>query len=367
LAERIALYDLTQASLADLLASWGEPRFRADQVWRWLYRSLAADFGAMGNLPTSLRARLEQEAVISPLTPIAEQASATGETRKVLFRLADGNTIETVLMLYHDRRTVCVSTQAGCGMGCTFCATGQGGLARNLTSGEIVAQVLHFGREIQRATIHEAQVLGRKADLDAHPVTNIVLMGMGEPLANYAATWQAIETLTDARGYNLGARRITLSTVGLVPGIRRMAAEELPINLAVSLHAANDELRDRLVPANQRYPLADLIAAVQAYAQKTRRRVTIEYALIAGVNDSTGQARQLAELLQGLLCHVNVIPLNPTPGSSMRPSAREQVHAFRDELEEAGTPVTVRVRRGIDIQAWCGQLCQQQSEAKGIS
>jgi 23S rRNA (adenine2503-C2)-methyltransferase len=362
MVERVALYDLTHKELADLLATWGEPRFRADQVWRWLYKSLAADFETMGNLPAPLRARLNQGAVISPLTPVAEQVSSSGETRKVLFRLADGNTIETVLMLYHDRRTVCVSTQVGCGMGCTFCATGQGGLARNLTSGEILAQVLQYGSEIQQTSIREAQALGVKANLDVQPVTNIVLMGMGEPLANYAATWQAIETMTDDGGYNLGARRITLSTVGLVPGIQRLTEEEIPINLAVSLHAASDELRDQLVPLNLRYPLADLLAAVQAHIQKTGRRVTVEYALIAGLNDNVDQARQLASLLAGLLCHVNIIPLNPTPGSPLRPSAREQVHAFRDELEGAGIPVTVRVRRGIDIEAGCGQLRQQQSD-----
>jgi 23S rRNA (adenine2503-C2)-methyltransferase len=246
-------------------------------------------------------------------------------------------------------------------MGCIFCATGQGGLARNLSAGEIVAQVLHFAREIRAAEIKEAQEAGRVAKLDVHPVTNIVLMGMGEPLANFAATWQAIETLTDARGYDLGARRITLSTVGLVPGIRRLAEEGLPINLAISLHAADDELRNKLVPINRRYPLADLMAAVQDYADETRRRVTIEVALIDGINDAPHQARQLAGLLRGLLCHVNLIPLNPTPGSPLQPSPRERVAAFRDELEGAGIPTTVRMRRGIDIEAGCGQLRQRRA------
>ena len=364
MADRVALYDLTYDQLIDLLTGWGEPRFRADQLWRWLYHSLAGDLAVMDNLPAELRARLAAEtgdARLSLLIPLTDQASANGQTRKVLFRLRDGHTIESVLMRYHDRRTACISTQAGCGMGCTFCATGQGGLARNLSAGEIVAQVVHFAREIRATEIEQAKTLEKRTALVAHPITNIVLMGMGEPLANYLATWQAIETLTDDRGYNLGARRITLSTVGLVPGIRRLALEGVPINLAVSLHAADDELRDQLVPINRRYPLAELMAAVRDYVEKTGRRVSIEYALIAGVNDASDQARQLVGVLQGLLCHVNLIPLNPTPGSPLRPSPRERVEAFRDELEAAGIPTTVRMRRGIDIEAGCGQLRQRQN------
>ena len=358
--DRTALLDLTYDQLSQLLITWGEPRFRADQVWHWLYRSLADDYQAMSNLPAALRERLAAETDLKLLAPLAQQESASGQTRKMLFRLRDGNTIESVLMQYHDRRTVCISTQAGCGMGCTFCATGQGGLARNLSAGEIVAQVLHFAREIRESDIEQATAQGYRADTLEHPITNVVLMGMGEPLANYEATWQAIETLVDARGYNLGVRRITLSTVGLVPGIRRLAAEGLPINLAVSLHAADDGLRNQLVPANRRYPLADLMAAVRHYVERTKRRVTIEYALIDGLNDTVDQARELAGLLQGLLCHVNLIPLNPTPGSPLRPSPHEQVSAFRDELERLRIPTTVRMRRGIDIEAGCGQLRQRE-------
>lgn len=359
MAKRLALYDLTHGQLTDLLLGWGEPRFRADQVWHWLYQSLAGDFEGMANLPTSLRERLAAETDLVLLTPLGSEESASGQTRKVLFRLGDGATIESVLMLYQDRRTACISTQVGCAMGCTFCATGQGGLARNLSAGEIVAQVTHLAREIREEQIQQAAAAGDRADLDAHPVTNIVLMGMGEPLANYAATWQAIKTLTDSRGYHLGARRITLSTVGLIPGIKRLAEEGLPINLAVSLHAADDELRNELVPINKRYPLADLMAATQHYVAKTGRRVTIEYALIAGVNDSPEQARRLSSLLESLLCHVNLIPLNPTPDSPLRPSPRERVGAFQDELVRSGIPTTVRMRRGIDIQAGCGQLRQR--------
>ena len=363
--ERPALYDLTYAQLSEMLTSWGEPRFRADQVWRWLYRSLVRDVGAMANLPSTLRARLAAETDLALLTPLTEQASASGQTRKVLFHLRDANTVESVLMHYHGRQTACISTQVGCAMGCVFCATGQGGLVRNLSAGEIVAQVIHFAaaRRDQEAEIEQT---ARVDPVSAQPVSNVVLMGMGEPLANYAATWQAVETLTDARGYHLGARRITLSTVGLVPGIRRLTEQELPINLAVSLHAPDDDLRRQLVPVSERYPLAELMAAIRDYVESTRRRVTIEYALIAGVNDAPRQARQLAELLRGLLClagpapHVNLIPLNPTPDSSLRPSPRERVNAFHAALEEAGIPTTVRVRRGIDIEAGCGQLRQQQ-------
>jgi 23S rRNA (adenine2503-C2)-methyltransferase len=365
MAERLALYDLTYDQLAELLAGWGEPRFRSDQVWRWLYQSMVRDFASMGNLPATLQERLARETDLALLTPQAEEVSATGQTRKVLFRLRDGNTIESVLMRYEDRQTACISTQVGCGMGCTFCATGQGGLARNLSAGEIVAQVIHFARALREVEIDSAQARGQRATLSPHPVTNVVLMGMGEPLANYEATWHAIETLTDSRGYNLGARRITLSTVGLVPGIRRMVEEGLrnggraPVNLAVSLHAADDDLRNQLVPVNRRYPLAELMTAVRAYVEYTRRRVTIEHALIAGVNDGPHQARQLAELLDGLLCHVNLIPLNPTAGTELQPSPRERVDAFRDELLGAGIPTTVRLRRGIDIEAGCGQLRQR--------
>jgi 23S rRNA (adenine2503-C2)-methyltransferase len=360
--DRIALYDLTYRQLSELLTGWGEPRFRADQVWHWLYRSLAGDFESMGNIPKALRERLSAETDLQLLTPLTELESASGQTSKVLFRLRDGNTIESVLMRYHDRRTACISTQVGCGMGCVFCATGQGGLARNLSAGEIVGQVIYLAREIRRAQLEQAMVQTDRSQIAVHPVSNIVLMGMGEPLANWAPTRQAIETLTDSRGYNLGARRITLSTVGLVPGIRRMAQEGLSINLAVSLHAPNDELRNQLVPVNQHYSLADLMSVVREYGQKTGRRITFEYALIAGVNDSLEQARDLAALLGGLLCHVNLIPLNPTPGSALRPSPREQVDAFCDVLEAAGIPTTVRMRRGIGIEAGCGQLRQRRAD-----
>jgi 23S rRNA (adenine2503-C2)-methyltransferase len=244
-------------------------------------------------------------------------------------------------MRYEQRQTLCISTQAGCAMACPFCATGQMGFMRNLTAGEIVAQVLYYAQQL---------------DQEAKRVTNIVFMGMGEPLANYAETWQAIRRLNDPAGFNLGARHMTLSTVGLVPAIRRMSKEPEQVGLAVSLHAPTDELRNRIVPINRRYPLAMLMQAVRDYVATTHRRVTFEYALMDRLNDSDSQADQFAELVQGLLCHVNLIPLNPTPNSPWSGSPDERVYAFRDRLTAAGIPTTVRLRRGIDIAAGCGQL-----------
>ena len=338
---KTSLLDLTYDQLEELLASWGEPSYRADQLWGWMYRSLAADFEEMTNLPKGLRARLAEETLLQGLKPVAERISADGLTRKVLFALRDGQTIESVLMLYERRRTVCISTQVGCPIGCPFCATGQSGFVRNLTPGEIVEQVLYFARSLKA---------------EGEKLTNVVLMGMGEPFLNYEATWQAIETLNHHRGFNLGARRITISTVGIVPGIERLARERLQVNLAVSLHAPTDRLRNKLVPVNRRYGLARLLAACRYYVAQTGRRISFEYALMDGVNDSREQAQRLAGLLKGLLCHVNLIPLNPTAEAPYRPSPRERVMAFQAELIRLGIRTTVRLRRGLDIEAGCGQL-----------
>jgi len=347
--DKIALLDLPRAQLRELLISWGEPSFRADQVWGWLYRSLVSDFDQMRNLPKELRARLGKAAYLQALTPLAERVSADGLTCKVLFALRDGETIESVFMRYERRRTVCVSTQVGCPIGCPFCATGQSGFTRNLTSGEIVEQVMYFARQ----WIGEQ---GPRTKDQGPGISNVVLMGMGEPLLNYEATWQAIETLNDARGFGLGARRITLSTAGVVPGIQRLSREKLQIGLAVSLHAPSDRLRDKLVPLNRRYPLHQLMAACRDYEQNTGRRVTFEYALMEGINDSLEQARRLRRLLEGVTCHVNLIPLNPTVESPYQPSSRKMALAFQRELERHKIPTTMRVGRGVDIQAGCGQL-----------
>jgi 23S rRNA (adenine2503-C2)-methyltransferase len=327
--------------LSDLVLSLGEPSYRVDQVYGWLYQSLVTRVDEMLNLPKPMRQRLEQMADLRRLIPLEETSSASGLTRKVLFGLPDGETIESVLMLYDQRQTVCLSTQVGCPVGCPFCATGQSGYVRNLTSGEIVEQVLYFARQLRESE---------------QRVSNVVFMGMGEPLLNYDATWQAVETLTDSRGYNLGARRITISTAGAVPGINRLAEDGPQVGLAVSLHAPTDELRRTLVPLARRYPLSELLSACRSYVEHTGRRVTFEYALLHDVNDSLQQARQLAHLLSGLQCHVNLIPLNPTADCPWQPSAQDRVLAFHGELQRLSISSTIRMRRGIDIDAGCGQL-----------
>ncbi|WP_376791952.1 23S rRNA (adenine(2503)-C(2))-methyltransferase RlmN [Thermoflexus sp.] len=335
------LLDLSLEELQEIMAGWGEPSYRARQIWGWIYRRGATTFEAMTDLPKALRARLSEAFTISTLRPLAERVSQDGWTRKWLFALHDGAEVEAVLMEYTDRRTACVSTQAGCAMGCTFCATGQMGLLRNLTTGEIVEQVLWIARW-----------------LAAHGerLTHVVFMGMGEPFANYANTAKALRLLIHPDGFHLGQRRITVSTVGIVPGIRRFAQEGWEINLAISLHAATDDLRNRLVPINRVYPLHALMEAVRDYIEQTRRRVTFEWVMIQGVNDTPEQAEALVERIQGMLAHVNLIPLNPTPGFPEEASPPERIEAFRRILEKAGIPCTVRVRRGIDVAAGCGQL-----------
>jgi 23S rRNA (adenine2503-C2)-methyltransferase len=339
--EKVALLDLTYSQLHQLLQSFGEPPYRTHQLYGWLYASLAADFAGMHNLPRATRERLAQTADISTLTPLQEIVSPDGLTSKTLFALSDGETIESVLMLYDERNTVCLSTQVGCPLGCLFCATGQSGFTRNLTTGEIIAQALYFARALKE---------------EERTITNVVFMGMGEPFLNYEATWQAIETLADARGHNLGARRFTISTSGVVPGIERLTRENLQVGLAVSLHAADDDLRNNLVPLNRRYPLNELLEACRKYVKRTGRRVTFEYALAQSINDSLSQADRLAGLLGGLLCHVNLIPLNPVPGSSWRASSVQRARTFHEELGRLGISSTVRLRRGTEIEAGCGQL-----------
>ncbi|GIK72939.1 MAG: putative dual-specificity RNA methyltransferase RlmN [Chloroflexota bacterium] len=337
--------------LAQFLADLGEPHFRARQVWEWMYKRYVSDFDAMSNLPKALRTKLADIATVAPLTLVTEVVSRDRDTFKALFQLPDGQTIEAVLMLYDERRTLCISSQAGCAMGCTFCATAQGGLARNLTPGEIVAQVLYFARYLADPALPPDTAAERPTT-----VTNIVLMGMGEPLHNYANVWKALRRLTDVDAFGLGARHITLSTVGLAPMIDRMADEGLQIGLAVSLHAPNDDLRTQLVPVNKGYPVDEVLAAVRRYVAKTNRRVTFEYALMAGINDAPELAHALAEKLHGILCHVNLIPLNPIPNSPFQPTSDEETEHFAQILRKAGIPTTVRLRRGIEINAGCGQL-----------
>lgn len=341
---RPLFYDLEFEKLQTTLLEWGFPRFRAKQVWQGVYRNLWPSALDLRTLPEPLRKRLDEEFSYQALRPATKLESSDKETTKTLFHLADGTAIEAVLMRYQTRRTICISSQAGCAMGCVFCATGQMGFKRNLSSGEIVEQVLYYARLLRPA---------------GEDITNVVIMGMGEPFHNYDETLRAIDRLNHADGLNLGARRFTISTVGLVPAIRRFADEERQINLAISLHAADDELRSSMLPINKKYPLSQLMDACRYYMDRTHRRLTFEWALIREVNDTEEQATKLAQLLKGLLCHVNVIPLNPTRKYAGQATTRERAVAFCSILESAGIPATIRIRRGIDIQAGCGQLATQ--------
>ena len=338
------IFDLDLAELSTTLKDWGEPKFRAQQIWQGLYQSLWASPDEFSNLPKSLRQKLGDEFSFSHLKSVTSLNSTDGETQKTLFHLPDGRPIETVRMRYERRRTLCISTQSGCAMGCVFCATGQMGYLRHLSSGEIVEQVLYFARN-----------LAEQGD----KVSNIVIMGMGEPFHNYQATLAAIDQLNHPEGMNLGARRFTISTVGLVPAIDRFANERRQTNLAISLHAADDELRSSMLPINKRYPIADLMSSVRNYTELTHRRVTFEWALIREVNDSPEQAYKLAVLMKGMLAHVNVIPLNPTDGFRGQATTPERARNFQAILENKGIPCSIRIRRGIDIQAGCGQLAQK--------
>jgi 23S rRNA (adenine2503-C2)-methyltransferase len=343
------LLDLDFEELKKVIEELGQLAFRAKQIWTWLYQKYAQNYSEMTNLPHTLLEKLAEKYTLAPLQIEIEKVAHDGQTRKALFKLPDGAEIETVLMLYADRATVCVSTQAGCAMACNFCATGQAGLTRNLQPGEIVQQVLHFERFL-------AYTQDQKFTLGHKRVSNLVFMGMGEPLANYLNLWKAIRKLNDTSGVNLAARKMTVSTVGLPQMIRRFAQEDLQINLAISLHAPNDEMRSAMMPINLRFPLAELIAACRDYIHVTNRRLSFEYTLIQGVNDSPATARELGKLLEGMLCHVNLIPMNPVPGSSQKGSEGGRVKAFQAELSRFGIPNSVRVEKGRDIQAACGQL-----------
>jgi 23S rRNA (adenine2503-C2)-methyltransferase len=351
---------LTLPQLQQWMVERGEPAFRAKQVYSWLYKQFVTDFSEMTNLPQALRVRLAEEACIGPMVVRSELHSKDDRTRKILLELSDGKLIESVLMLYPPlgessaRATVCVSSQAGCAFGCTFCATGQMGFDRHLSAGEIVAQVLYFARELRDAPWTAA---GLPGSTPIDHITNIVLMGMGEPLHNYDNVLQALRILNSPEGFNLGARHMTVSTVGLVPAIRKLSQEPLQVNLAISLHAPTDELRGQTMPVNRKYPLQELLAACKDYIAATGRQVTFEYVLIAGVNDTPTHAHQLGELLAPLqqFAHVNCIPVNAT-GASYRPSGPDAIRTFRSILWEHRVSNSVRAERGDDIAAACGQL-----------
>ncbi|MFL7870799.1 MAG: 23S rRNA (adenine(2503)-C(2))-methyltransferase RlmN [Anaerolineales bacterium] len=342
------IYDLERFDLEKMFDNLGEPSYRADQVWQGLYKQYWNTPDEFTNLPKTLREQLGRALRFDPLKPIKYLDSSDGQTRKTLFQLHDKRLIEAVLMKYdpsthkgQGRRTLCISSQAGCAMGCVFCATGQMGFKRHLTSGEIVAQVMYYARMLHDQGEH---------------VTNIVLMGMGEPFHNYDNTMAAIDRLNDSDGYNFGARRFTISTVGLIPMIRRFADEKRQVNLAISLHAADDDERSSIMPVNKKYNIGKLLEACRYYVDQTGRRITFEWALISGVNDTEEVALKLAARLKGLMCHVNAIPLNPTTGYQGRGTDRQSAAKFKETLEQAGIPCTIRMRRGIDIQAGCGQL-----------
>ncbi len=342
------LHDLPRAELEGVLVADGLSATHARTLWRALHFGLAAELADRDEFLPPLRRWVAAHVGVGRRfstefpAEAADIASGDGLTRKFLLRLADGQTIETVVMGFKGRHTACLSTQAGCAMGCVFCATGQMGFVRHLRPGEIVTQVRH------------AQVALRNAGQEG--LRNLVLMGMGEPLHNYDHVMTALEIITDRSGLNLGPSKITISTVGVVPGILRLAAERRPYHLAVSLHGATEEERSALVPASRRWPLAELMDACRTYIAQTGRRIFFEWTLIAGQNDSPAQAERLGKLLHGLAAHVNLIPLNPTGGFAGTATQLDAAKAFQQVLQAAGFPSTIRQRRGIDVAAGCGQL-----------
>ncbi len=333
------LRDFTPAELTRWMTALGEPAYRGRQVFRWLWKRQAETFREMTDLPMHCREVLEAQARVGSIAVVATQSSHDG-TRKCLLQFSDGEQIEAVLIPEARRLTACISTQAGCGMGCGFCLTATMGLRRNLQPGEIAGQLV---------ALEKSLAAGAR-------ITHIVLMGMGEPLANYAATEKALQILIAKEGLAFSPRRITVSTVGLVPGIRRLARSGLGVNLAVSLTATTDDVRNRLIPINRHYPLAELLKACRDFPLPSRRHITFEYVLMDGVNDHIDDARRLIQLLKGIRCKVNLIPLNEAPEIPFRRPPRQRIQAFQKALERAGTIATIRESRGEDISAACGML-----------
>ncbi len=339
---KVRLKDLTFEQLTDYLCGLGLSKFRGRQVFEWLYKGVTS-FDEMTNLSKDLRAQLAELCEITTLEVVTKQVSSDG-TIKYLFRLMDGETVESVLMDYKHGHPICISTQVGCNMGCKFCASTIGGKVRDLTAGEIMDQILFAQKD------------------SGEQVSNIVLMGIGEPMDNYEAVTTFIRNVNHFAGLNIGARHISLSTCGLVDGIYKLADEGIPVTLSVSLHAPNDELRSSLMPVNKKYPIAKLMQAIRDYIEKTNRRVTFEYSLIEGVNDNKEQAFELIKLTKGMLAHINLIPVNQVKGKSYVKSNPERVQAFRDILEQNGLTTTVRRELGSDIEASCGQLRRENTK-----
>lgn len=335
--ELINLMDLNITETEQMVCNIGEPRYRGRQIFKWIHQKGAAEFAEMTDLPLTLRAKLQALATPGGLSVITARVSADG-TAKYLFGLRDGNAVESVFLPHDYGCSVCVSSQVGCRMGCRFCASTMEGMVRNLSAGEIYAQVM--GIQVQTGT----------------RVDGVVMMGSGEPLENLEEVFKFIHMVNSPDGLHIGSRHITVSTCGIVPGIRRLAKENNQITLSVSLHASNDEIRDGIMPINKKYPIDELIRACREYVEKTNRRVTFEYALINGVNDGQEQARELGRLLRGLLCHINLIPLNQVEERTYRKPAPARVREFKENLQALGIPVTVRKEMGGDIDAACGQL-----------
>lgn len=351
-ASSICLTELTATQIGELVASLSEPDYRAGQLRRWLYQRLAASFNEMTDLPIAFRQKLAQGNRLHCITPVHEVVGHGG-TVKILFVLTDGKTIEATFMPYYGKRdifrsTLCLSSQVGCPIGCPFCATGQQGFERNLTPGEMIDQVLYFARRLR----YQSSKLGQPAGY----ITNLVFMGMGEPFANYANLWQAIEMLNSPQGFGLGARSMLISSSGLVPQIKRISRESMQVRLSISIHASENMLRNKLVPINKKYPLEQLIPACWEYVKNTGRRLGFEYVLFDGINDSVYQARSLAQLLGGLDCHVNLILANHTTDQDFRPPRRSTVLTFQAELKRLHINCTLRQGMGLDINAGCGQL-----------
>jgi len=345
-ATKRLIYDLSYPELEAAINALGESGYRAGQIWHAIYQRFRTSFNEISTLSKILQDKLSTIFSFQALIPIREIQSSDSQTVKTLFRLVDNPLIEAVLMHYDERHTLCISTQSGCAIGCSFCATGQMGFNRNLTSGEIIAQVLYYARMLWES---------------GERVTNVVLMGMGEPFLNFDSVMGALDRLNAPEGFGLGARRFTISTVGVIPGIIRFANEDTQYNLAISLHTVDDALRSELIPINKMYPVDKLIEACRYYIKRTNRRITFEYALIQGVNDSLEDANALVNKIKGMICHVNLIPLNPTSRYAGQSTPVNQVNAFATELTRHNIPCTIRLRRGIEIQAGCGQLAAENS------
>lgn len=333
----INLRDLTKSELEELLVQMKEPKFRGKQIFGWIYKGVT-DFDEMNNLPKTLREKLRENSYMGSVKPLVVQKSKTDGTRKYLFELEDGNTIESVFMKYKYGNSICVSSQAGCRMGCKFCASGKNGLVRNLTAGEIISEIM----EVEKDTNEK--------------IGHIVIMGTGEPFDNYENISKFLHLVNDKDGLNIGMRNITVSTCGLANMIDKFAEDFPQVNLAISLHSADNIIRSNMMPVNNAYPIEVLIEKCKKYTERTGRRITFEYTLVNGVNDSNQEADKLIKLISGMLCHVNLIPLNSVAGTGFDTVSRKKAEEFRDILEKKGIPATVRRELGADIDAACGQL-----------